>query len=170
MKPPKKLIQPRSFTASIAWLIAAPPPPGQQCRQVPRLSQPVASYRISPVCGITDVQGVGAYKYGLAEVQAEIRGFETSDTVRRFVNGRYELRLERRIELHKALEPPETLVCETDMMKTKVFSAHIIRTEVLDKGRTVKVKKPLQVKDGELPDLGVFTHTKDVHYTTKECR
>lgn len=146
------------------------PPPGQQCRQVKRLSQPVATYRISPVCGITDVHGVGGYKYGLPEVKAEIRGFETNDTVRRFIHGRYELRLERRIELHMALERPETLVCETDMMKTKVFSAHIIRTEALDRGKTVKVTEPLDVKDGVLPDLGVFTHTKDVHYTTEECR
>ena len=143
----------------------------EQCRKVERVSHPVAAYRISPRCRITDVHAVGDYTYGIQQVKAEIRAFQREEIIRRFVRDTYQYRKQRRIELHKALqERPATLVCETDMLETRVYSAHIQRTKVLDNGKLLDYQEPVEVRDGRLPDLGIFTHSSSVTYTMDQCR
>jgi len=87
------------------------------------------------------------------------------------VRDSYQYRKRRRIELHKALqERPAVLYCETDMMETKVYSAHIQRSKVLDNGKLMDYQEPVELQDGGLPDLGVYTHSSSVTYTTDQCR
>jgi len=169
-------------TAQDDWV--PPPPPAAKAPEAPEsgstntgecgkqeaTSEPVASYRISPRCEITDITPVGGYRYGIGQVKSEIRNFQSEKTVRRFIGGEYRYRRERSIELHKALERPATLVCEIDMMGSKVFSAHVIRTKILDRGRTMDYEEPVELENGELPDLGVYTHHKRITYTPDECR
>lgn len=159
-----------------------PPPPGmdntgesgpddkEKCRKVEQVSHPVASYRVSPRCRITDVEAVGSYTYGIRQLKAEIEAFQTSTVIRRFVHDNYQYRRRQRIELHKALEErPAILICETDMMETRVYSAYIQRTKVLDNGKLLDYKEPVELQDGRLPDLGIYTHSSSVTYTTDQC-
>jgi hypothetical protein len=142
----------------------------EQCRKVERVSHPVASYRISPRCRITDVQAVGDYTYGIRQLKAEIDAFQTSTITRRFVHDAYQYRRRYRIELHKALEErPAILFCETDMMETRVYSAYIQRTKILDNGKLLEYQEPVELEDGRLPDLGIYTHSSSVTYTTDQC-
>ena len=131
----------------------------------------MASYRVAPLCRITDVSAVGDYTYGIGQLQAEIRGFQSEQLTRRFVRDTYQYRRQRHIILHRALEErPATLVCETDMLDTRVFSAYIRRSKRLDNGKWLDYREPVEVSDGRLPDLGIYTYSRDVSYTTDQCR
>lgn len=148
----------------------AAPGEEEQCKKVERVSHPVASYRIAPTCRITDIEAVGDYTYGIRQLKTEIMDFESHEITRRFVSDSYQYRRRQRIELHKALqERPAVLYCETDMMETRVYSAYIQRTKVLDNGKLLDYQEPVELQDGRLPDLGVYTHSSSVTYTTDPC-
>lgn len=150
-----------------------PPPPGYEagaCVEEELRSDPVASYRISPHCAITNISSIGRYQYGIGQVKDEIRGFETSAVVRRFIEGEFRYNREVRIELHKASEKPATLVCHLDMMRRQVLDASIIRMEFTNDENLKPVEKPLKLENDVLPDLGIFTHAKTVTHLTNRCQ
>ena len=150
-----------------------PLPPGSEaeaCREKEIRSDPVASYRIAPNCSITDIASVGNYQYGMGEVKKEIRRFQTSEVVRRYLGGHFRYYKKISIELHKALENTATLVCHVDMMGKKVLDASIIRMEFVDNENLKPVEQPLALEKDGLPDMGVFTHTKTVTHLTNRCR
>ena len=160
-----------SAFAEEEWL--PPLPPGYEadtCKEEEVRSDPVASYRISPFCSITDIMEVGEYHYGIEQVKNQIRQFETVEVVRRFVGGEFRYYKKIRIELHKAFENPAFLVCHVDMMGKQVLDASIIRMEFVDDENLKPVENPLELEDNTLPDLGVFTHTKTVTYLTDRCQ
>lgn len=140
-----------------------------QCKEEVLEYEPVASYRISGLCEITNVQGVGEYQYGLRQIKEEIRGFQSEQTVKRFVRGESRHRKRIRIELHRARERPAVLVCETDMMENRVFEAKIVRNRYTGNDRQIKDEEPVSIEDHRLPDLGVFTHSRKITYTTDRC-
>jgi len=140
-----------------------------KCREKKQVSHPVVSYHISPLCGITDINAVGGYKYGTGQVMSEVRKFQSKGTVKRFVGGDYHYRQQHRIALHKALQHTDTLVCELDMMGKQVLTAHIERTKTLANGQELPQQDPVKVENGRLPDLGTFTYSKKVTHTTKQC-
>lgn len=140
-----------------------------ECREKELTYQPVASYRISGLCQITDVEGVGDYKYGMWRIKSEIRDFQSSRTVKRFVGGESVYRKEVRIELYRARERPAVLVCETDMKEREVFEANILRKREKKGGKFMEDEKPVTVENGRLPDLGVFTHSREITTMTNRC-
>lgn len=150
-----------------------PLPPGSDthaCREKEIRSYPVASYRIAPNCTITDVAAVGRYQYGMGEVKKEIRAFESSEVVRRYVGGQFRYFKNIHIELHKALAGPATLECQVDMMGKRVLNASITRMEFVSDENLKPITKPLALKSNALPDLGVFTHTKAIVRVTNRCQ
>jgi hypothetical protein len=140
-----------------------------RCKEKELEYEPVASYRVSGMCEITDIKGVGEYEYGIRQVKSEIPRFQSEETVKRFVHGESVYRKQVQVELHRALERTATLVCETDMMESQVFNAKIIRTREDRHGELKRVEEPVAVEDQRLPDLGVFTHSRTVTYKTNRC-
>lgn len=140
-----------------------------QCKEKELTYQPVASYRISGLCQITDVEAVGDYQYGIGRIKSEIRDFQSSTTVKRFVSGESVYRKEVRIELRRARERPAALVCETDMKEEEVFGAKILRNREGKGGKLMEYEEPVNVENGRLPDLGVFTHSRKVTAMTDRC-
>lgn len=157
--------------------LSPPPPPDvdidnrgkYECKEEELTYQPVASYRISGLCRITDVEGVGGYKYGIGRIKSEIRDFQSSRTVKRFVGGESVYRKEIRIELRRARERPAVLVCETDMKGREVFEAKILRKREARDGEMKEYEEPVAVENGSLPDPGVFTHSREITAMTDRC-
>jgi hypothetical protein len=146
--------------------IPLPPPEEPAPCPDPRVSQPVVSYRISGMCEVTAVKAVGAYRYGTQELMEAVSAFPQSETVRRLEGG--EMVYVRRIEipLHRALEPPARLVCHADMMKTRILDAEILRPAAPGKP---PVPEPVRLENGRLPDLGLFTYTRDFPVPDADC-
>lgn len=140
-----------------------------ECKEEELTYQPVASYRISGLCRITGVESVGDYKYGIGRVKSEIRDFQSSRTVKRFVGGESVFRKEVRIELRRARERPAVLVCETDMKEREVFDAKILRKRETRGGKLKEYEEPVAVENGRLTDLGVFTHSREITAMTDRC-
>ena len=151
------------------WIPPLPPPVEEYCSEMENVSEPVISYRISPDCGITDIKSVGAYRYGTEEVRREVMGFSSKQMVRRLVSGNFVFFNEISIELHKALEPEALLICTIDMMGKKVIDAKIQRQKVIDVNRAIPYDEPVVVNDNQLPDLGVFTYSRQIRYQTNTC-
>jgi len=140
-----------------------------ECREKELTYQPVVSYRISDLCRITDVKGVGDYKHGMGQVKSEVREFQFSRTVKRFVSGESVFRKEVRIELRRAREQPAVLICETDMKERKVFNAKIMRKRQARGGDFMEYEEPVSVTNGRLPNLGIFTHSREITVMTNRC-
>jgi hypothetical protein len=151
------------------WLPPLPPPIEEYCGDMEKLSQPVVSYRISGLCGLTDIQSVGEYQFGTEQVKKEVTGLASKQMVRRFVSGNFQYFNEMNIELHRASQATAMLVCTMDMMQKRVLSAKIVRQRVLDENKTIAYDEPIILENNQLPNLGVFTYTSDVRYTINNC-
>ncbi len=144
-------------------------PEQYQCREKELAYEPVVSYRVSSLCRVSDMEGVGDYQYGIGQLKSEVRGFQSTRTVKRFTGDGTAYRQEVRIELHRARERPATLVCETDMKESEVFEAKILRQRESDKGKLIEYEEPVSVDNGQLPDLGVFTYSREITTMTNRC-
>lgn len=150
------------------WIPPLPPPVGDYCGDIEKVSEPVLSYRISPACEITDIQTVGEYQYGVARVKMEILGFSSKEMIKKFVSDELRLFHEVKIDLHRSIEPKATLVCTVEMLGNNVIDARILRS--LNKGKSVSYQtESVKIEDGKLPNLGVFTYTNQVRYTINNC-
>jgi hypothetical protein len=150
------------------WIPPLPPPVDEYCGEIEKVSDPVMSYQISPACEVTEIRTLGEYQYGAAEVKKDIEYFSSKEMIKKFVRDEFRLFNEVKIYLHKATEPPATLVCTVEMMGNKVVDARILR--ILDNSGKISYKtEPVSVIDGKLPNLGVFTYTKQVNYTINSC-
>jgi hypothetical protein len=151
------------------WIPPLPPPVEEYCSEQENISEPVISYRVSPGCGLTDIRAVGAYQYGTEEVRREVMGFTSKEMIRRLVSGNFVFFNEISIELHKALEPEALLICTIDMMGKKVIDAKIQRQKVIDVNRTITYDEPVEITDNQLPDLGIYTYSRQIRYQTNTC-
>ncbi len=145
-------------------------PEQYECREKELEYNPIASYRVSGLCEITDIQSVGDYQYGIRQVREDIRGFRSERTIKRFIRGQSRYRKQVRIKLHRALERASVLVCETDMLENRVYEAKIVRTREKEDGEEVKTEEPVAIDNQRLADLGIFTHSRRVTYTTDRCK
>lgn len=152
-----------------SWLPPLPPPVDQYCGDLENISEPVISYRISESCSLTDINTVGEYRYGDAQVRKEVMGLANKQMVRRFSGGNFVYFNEVKIELHKASEGTAVLVCIMDMMEKKVFDAKIVRQRVIDQNKNIPYDEPVAVENNQLPNLGIFTYTDKIRYTTNNC-
>jgi len=154
------------------WAPPIPPmlPPDEAfCVDQEHVSEPIIAYRISEICSLTDVRAIGEYQYGTEQVRSEVQGFSSRQMVRRFVSGSMIHFNEISIQLHRTYDRPATLVCTVDMMGSKVIDAKIVRERVVNEFRTITYDEPISVVNNQLPDLGVFTYTDEVRYTTNNC-
>jgi hypothetical protein len=150
------------------WLPPLPPPVDEYCGEIEKVSEPVMSYQVSQACEIEDIQILGVYQYGAAQVRREIQNFSKKEMVKKFVDDEFRLFNEVKIELHRSTEQPATLVCTVEMMGNKVVDAMILRT--LNNAASTSYKsEPVIVEDGKLPNLGIFTYTNEVRYTINNC-
>ncbi len=150
------------------WIPPLPPPVDEYCGEVEKVSEPVMSYRISQACEIADIQTLGEYQYGAAQVKREIENFSKKEMIKKFVKDEFRLFNEIKIELHRATQQQATLVCTVEMMGNNVVDARILRT-LNNGGNTTYKSEPVQVEDGKLPNLGIFTYTSHVRYTINNC-
>jgi hypothetical protein len=146
-----------------------PPPIEEYCGDREKFSDPVVSYRISEYCEIIDVQMIGEYQYGVAQVKKEVMGMVKKDVVRRYQSGNFVLFNEVTLELHRALDQPAKLVCTIDMMGKKVMDAKIVRQKLTDENKMQSYNEPVNVENNQLPNLGIFTYTKEIRYTINTC-
>jgi len=151
------------------WLPPLPPPVEAFCSNEEQISEPIIAYRISDTCTLTDIRAVGEYQYGTEQVRSDVLGFSSDQLIRRFVSGSMIHFKEISIQLHRTYERPATLVCTVDMMGKKVIDAKIVRERVLNEVQTVAYDEALPVSNNQLPDLGVFTYTDIVRYSTNNC-
>lgn len=151
-----------------SWIPPLPPPVEEYCGEIEKVSDPVLSYRISQACAISDIQTVGEYQYGAAQVKREIQEFSSKEMIKKFVDDELRLFNEVKIELHRSSEQQATLVCTVEMMGSRVIDARIIKPP--NSGmRTADITEPVVIEDGKLPNLGVFTYTNQVRYTINNC-
>lgn len=151
------------------WIPPLPPPVEEYCGDQEQVTQPVISYRISAACALTDVRAVGEYKYGTEILRGEVMSLPEKEMIRRFESGNFVFYNEVRISLHKVLEQPATLVCTTDMMGKRLIDAHIEREKPIAEGRSVSIDESISLTDNQLPNLGIFTYTREVRHTTNNC-
>ncbi len=151
-----------------SWIPPLPPPVQEYCGDVEKVSEPVLSYRISPACEITEVQTIGEYQYGVAQVKREILGFSSKEMIKKYVSDEFRLFNEVKIDLHRSMEPTATLVCTVEMLGNSIIDARILRS--MNNSNTVSYKtEQLIIEDGKLPNLGVFTYTTEVRYIHNNC-
>lgn len=146
------------------WQPPLPPVTVDACAE--QEINPVVSYRISGDCRIVDIRPVGGYQSGTGQVMDEVRAFERSEVVKRFALGEFQYLREVTIELRRALEPPEFLVCHSDMMKSRLLDAVIRRAPAKAAARLDEL---IELDNGRLPDLGIFTHTSPIMTGKPEC-
>jgi len=151
------------------WIPPLPPIINKVCSSVEQISEPVVSYQISKICGITDITLVGDYKYGAEQIKSEVKQLSSDDVIRRFVRGNFVYFREVRAQLNKAFEREATLVCTLDMMGKKVIDAKIIRKKAIDNGVPTAIEEPVIIENNQLTDLGIFTYTRKINYVTNTC-
>ena len=167
------LIWPALVTSQIyeepPLILPLPPPIEEYCGDMEKVSQPVISYRISPACEITDIQLVGEYQYGAAQVKQEVSEMIAKKVVRRFVSGNFVLFNDVNIQLHRASEETATLACTVDMMGKKVIDAKIIRQKLNEENKPISYHESITIDNNQLPNLGIFTYTREVEYIINNC-
>ncbi len=149
------------------WIPPLPPTINKACSSEELFSEPVVSYQISKICGITEIKLVGEYKYGAELVKSEVKQLSSDDVIRRFVRGNFVYFREVRVQLNKAFEKEATLVCTLDMMGKKVIDAKITREKGIDKGTVYE--EPVKIENNQLTDLGIYTYTRKINYVTNTC-
>jgi hypothetical protein len=150
-------------------VLPLPPPVEEYCGDREKISQPVMSYRISATCEIEDIQLLGGYQYGAAQVKQEVSDMRTKKVTRRFDSGNFVLYNDVNIELHRASEEKANLVCTVDMMGKKVIDAKIVRQKLIEENKYSPYDEPIIVDNNQLPNLGIFTYTREVRYTINNC-
>ncbi|MGK0296436.1 MAG: hypothetical protein ACI9XC_000024 [Gammaproteobacteria bacterium] len=151
------------------FILPLPPPVGEYCGDIEKISQPVMSYRISAACEVMDIQLIGGYQYGAVQVKQEVSNMRTKKVVRRLVSGSFVLYNEVNIELHRASEETANLVCTVDMMGKKVIDAKIVRQKLIGENKSIPYDESIIVDNNQLPNLGIFTYTREVRYTINNC-
>jgi hypothetical protein len=151
-----------------SWDPPLPPLPMYQCENTEIRSEPVASYRISALCDLQDIQQLGDYQEGIAAVLDEIQDFRTTAVTRRLVDGQFRYLQEVRIELRKLFADPGVLVCHLDMFGNNLLDAAIEYQVRSGTGKMIAREEKLELEGNKLPDLGVFTHGKTI-IRAKDC-
>ena len=151
------------------WMLPLPPKINKTCKSGEQIREPVVSYRISKICGITDVKLVGDYKFGAEQLKSEVKQLSSENVIRRFVSGEFIYFREVRVQLNRAFKKEATLVCTVDMMGKKVIDAKIIREKVHDKGTLKAIEEPVKIESNELTDLGIYTYIRKINYVASTC-